>query len=465
VKYCFSLCLFLLWFWGVSPASLLSEEEKPGSAGLKKTVEEERLDTIRYGTETEIVALIKTLKDEKAYYLNDELVKLMETTRNRSILSGVFSFFGEQNRQGLEERAIRVINERDYEANETVLAAVNYLGTVKTPDAAAPLKTLLNEGESRFMGAAFRALGQVGGALSKTDKEAGDGVADYLINYYLNRSPPEESRRDIIVALGEAGSSEGISFLAELAANSEERAVLRMAALEALAKIGDIRGLDAVLAAVSSEDPNVRSTAVNALGPFSGKQVDDAILESFRDSYYRTRIGAARAAGERQLTEAVPYLQYRAERDEVPTVKDEAIRALGAIATQESGAALDALFNEKKNTDRVRILAAEMLVQYNADIYVSKAIAALDEAKGNNQTALYNGLLRVIGGAKAAVLEDLARRFFASGGVIEKSYALDITAHNQFHSLAGEVRSLRDSKAGNLSQKALDTLKKMGLEE
>jgi HEAT repeat protein len=432
---------------------------------LKKTIEEERLDTIRYGTETEIVALIKTLRDEKAYYLNDELAQLTETTRNRNILSGVFSFFGEQSQAGLEGRAIRVINERDDEANETVLTAINYLGTVKNPDAAAPLKNLLNEGESRFMGAAFRALGQVGGALAKTDKEAGDGVADYLINYYTNRRPPDESRREIITALGETGSSEGVSFLAELVTNEEERSVLRMAALEALAKIGDTRGLDAILAGVSSEDPNIRSTAVNALGPFSGKQVDNTILESFRDSYYRTRIGAARAARERKLTEAVPYLRYRAERDEVPTVKEEAIRALGAIANQEAVAVLDSLFEEKKNEDRVRILAAEMLVQYNADIYVSKTITALDEAKRNNQSSLYNGLLRVVGEAKAAVLEDLARRFFASGGVIEKSYALDITAHNQFHSLVGEVRSLRDSKTGTLSQKALNTLNKMGLDE
>jgi HEAT repeat protein len=465
VKYFSPLCLFLLCFWGVFPASLLSEEEKPGSISIKKTIEEERLDTIRYGTETEIVALIKTLRDEKDYYLNDELAQLMETTRNRNILSGVFSFFGEQNQTGLEERAIRVINERDYEANETVLAAVNYLGTVKSPDGAGSLKTLINEGESRFMGAAFRALGQIGGALTKTDREAGDGVADYLIHYYLNRSPPDENRRDIIISLGETGSFEGVSFLAELAANEEERAVLRMAALEALAKIGDIRGLDAILAAVSSEDPNVRSTAVSALGPFSGKQVENTILESFRDSYYRTRIGAAQAARERKLTEAVPYLRYRAERDEVPAVKDEAIRALGAIANQEAVAALDSLFEERKNPDRVRILAAEMLIQSNADIYVSRTITALDEAKGSNQSSLYNGLLRVLGEAKAAALEDLARRFFAAGGVIEKSYALDITAHNQFHNLAGEVRSLINSKTGNLSQKALATLKKMGLDD
>lgn len=458
-------CLSLVWFLVFLPAPLVPEEEGPNPASLKKSIEEDRLDTIRYGTEAEIIVLIRTLKEEKAYYLNDELARLLETTRNRNILSGIFSFFGEQNREGLEGRAIRAIKEWSDEANETVLAAVNYLGTIKAPEAVASLESLLNEGESRFMGAALRALGQIGGALSKTGGEEGDGVAEYLLDYYINRNPSDENRREIVGALGETGSSKGVSFLAELAGNNEERMVLRMTALEALAKIGDVRGLDAILGAASSEDPNVRSSAVNALGPFSGRQVDDTILEGFRDTYYRTRIGAAQAAGKRKLTEAIPYLRYRAERDEVPAVKDEAIRALGAIANPEAVAILDSLFGEKKNGDRVRILAAEMLVQYNADTYTPGVIIAMDEAKRNNQTSLYNGLLRIIGEAKAAALEDLARRFFASGGVIEKSYALDITANNQFLGLAGEVRLLTDSKAGNLSQKALDTLNKLGLDQ
>jgi HEAT repeat protein len=451
----------LFCFLGIFPASLLPEE-----TGLSpKTVEEQRFDTIRYGTEAEIAALIRTLQEEKAAYLNDELVRLAETTRNRNILSGVFSFLGEQNKTDLEGRAIRAIEERDDEANETVLAAVNYLGMVKSTDAAAALETLLNEGEARFMGAAFRALGLVGGALTQKDKAAGDEAAEYLMNYYTNRNPGEENQRQIIAALGETGSSAGVLFLAELAAGNEERVVLRMTALEALSKIGDSRGLDAILGAISSEDPNVRSTAVNALGPFSGKEVDSIILESFRDSYYRTRIGAARAAKDRKLAEAVPYLRYRAERDEVPAVKDEAIQALGAIANGEAVAVLEALFGEKKNADRVRILAADMLMRNNSDAYAPKLVAALDDAKKGNQTSLYNGFLQVIGGAKAAALEDLARRFFAAGGVIEKSYALDITANNEFRNLAGEVRSLTDPKNGSLSRKAVSTLEKLGFDE
>ncbi|GHT94815.1 PBS lyase [Spirochaetia bacterium] len=428
--------------------------------GAEKTVEAQRLETIRYGTESEIAALIQTIKTEKALYLDDELITLVQNTRNRNILTGVFSFFADRERGGLEERALRAIEERDDETNETVLAAIDYLGKVRsekvTRDSIGQvlhqLEDILDSEEQRFMNTAFRALGRVGGAAGGA---VADEVTDYVIDYYTNRMPGSETQREMIVALGETGSKQGVSFLGELVDNNDERATLRMAAIESLAKIGDSDGLDPILRAVSSQDPNIRSTAVGALGPFSGPQVDDAILEAFRDSYYRTRISAATAARERKLESAVPYLVYRAERDDTPAVKDEAIRALGAIGNGEATATLESLLLNRKNADRVRILAAETLIQNNADVYTPKLIIELDEANSKKLTALYNGFLRVLGSAKTGELEPLISRFYASGGVIEKSYALDMTANNNFRNFREQVEILTDEKNGSLSRKAL----------
>jgi hypothetical protein len=294
------------------------------------------------------------------------------------------------------------------------------------------------------------------------ERRAAD-VAEYLVDYYTNRDPGDENSREIILALGTVGSGAGVPFLKDIAGNNDERGTLRMAALDSLAKIGDPAGLDTVLEGVSSSDPNVRSSAVSALGPFSGDLVDKAIIEAFRDSYYRTRIAAAQAARERKLDSAIPYLQYRAERDDVPAVKDEAIRALGAIGNDQALDILAGLFGERKNADRVRLLAAEMLIQNKADTYAEQVIVELDEAKRRNLTPLYNGFLRVLGAAKTKTLEDLARRFFFSGGVVEKSYALDMTVNNEFRSLADQVRELTDEKNGSLARKARTVLEKLGL--
>jgi HEAT repeat protein len=234
-----------------------------------------------------------------------------------------------------------------------------------------------------------------------------------------------------------------------------------MAGLEALSKIGDGEGLAAIISAVSDADPNVRSSAVAGLGPFTGEDVDRAILEAFRDSYYRTRIGAAQASRVRKLETAVPYLKFRAERDDVPQVKDESIRALGAIGTPEALAILNALFEERKNPDAVRIRSAEMLVNSNTDVYIDKVIAEMDDAKTRNQTPLYNGLIKIAGGAKSEKLESFSRRLLASNGLVEQSYALDLAANNNFRGLADTIRPLTENRNAGLARKAQLTLEKL----
>jgi len=464
----------------------LRPQEAGGSASAAKTLEEQRLDTLRFGTETEIANLIQTIKNEKVSYLDQELIKIAHNTRNRSILSGIFGLFGDMEKTGLEDRAIRAIVERDAEANETVLAAADYLGKVRASEAVDSLEELINSGEARFLNTAFRALGRAGRGRIPADEagneniefiesnennefidsELADHVAFFLLDFYRHRNPGDENRREIIVAIGETGSRTGVGFLSELIRNSDERAVLRMAALDAIAKIADPEGLDAVISAVSSTDPNVRSSAIAALGPFTGEAADEAILEGFRDSYYRTRIGAAQAAGRRRLLSAIPYLRFRAERDDVPSVKDEAIRALGAINNEETRQILDSLFSERRNADRVRILAADMLLQNSADTYSDKVVIELDEAKNKNQTPLYNGFIRILTTAKSGRLEPLARRFIVSGGVIEKSLALDLVMNNDFTDLADQVRLLLDERRNgvSLARKARTTLEKLGLE-
>jgi HEAT repeat protein len=428
-----------------------------------QNVEASRLAVIKYGTETEIAALIQSLRNENADYLDNELVTLIDNTRNAKILSGVFSFFGEREKSGLEDRAIRAIEEREDEANETVLAAVDYLGMLKVAKAVSMLIELLDTEEKRFMSNSFRALGRAG----SSDKEKADQAADFLIDFYNNRDMGANAR-DIIIAIGETKSAKAVSLLAEIASNPDERTPLRIAALDALSRVGDPAGLDAILSCVSTNDPNVRSAAVAALGPFTGEKVDKAILDAFRDSYYRTRIAAAQASRDRKLAAAVPYLQFRAERDDVPNVKDEAVKALGEIGNDEAMAVLDNIFKERKNADRIRLICAQMLMKNAGQKYLSRVIIELDEAKQKNQTALYNGFLKIVGEAKiegdTSDMEKLTRRFLQLGGIIEKLYGLDMAVNNELKGLSDEIKALTNDKNESLSRKAKRTAERLGIE-
>ena len=435
-------------------------DAQPTQRQTQNPAETAQLATIKYGTDTEIAALIQTLKNENADYLDNELIAVAQGTRNQRILSGVFTFFADREKTGLEDRAMQAIYDRDIEAVESVLAAIDYLGKVRAGQAEDILKELLNSQERRFMNNAFRALGRVG----RAGQADGNSTAEFLIDYYTNRDPGDENRREIIAAIGETRSASGVDFLAEIANGSDERVPLRMAALDALAKIGDTAGLDAILAAINATDPNVRSSAVAALGPYSGENVELAILEAFRDSYYRTRIAAAQASSERKLESAVPYLKFRSERDEVPQVKDEAIRALGAIANDEALEILYGLFAERKNSDRVRLIAAEAMMKNVPAKHLAQLIVELDEAKQKNLNPLYNGFLKIIGESYSENLETLARRFLVSGGIIEKSYGLDMAANNNFTGLSEEIKKISEDKNESLARKARRTLEKLGIE-
>ena len=430
------------------------------------TADQRRLDILTFGTETEVAALIQTLRTEGDFSLEKELIEIAENTRNRTILAGVLNFFGEAARSGLEERAIRAIQERDFEANETILAAVDYLGRVNAANAVESLQDLIRSRESFFLNNAIRALGRA--ARGQEESGVTDTAAEFLLDFYRYRNPSHENQREAIVAIGETGSSTGLQFLIDIISSEDENVGLRIAALEAVAAIGNPLAASAVVDAVASTDPAVRSTAVASLGPFSGAAADQAVLDGFRDSYFRTRQSASRAAGQRQQESAVPFLRFRAENDDVPAVRDEAIRALGAVNNSEAMAALDSLFSARGNSDRVRLMAAEMLLQNNANAYGTKVVVEMDEAQTRRQTALYNGFIRILSTAPpSASFEPAARRLIRSGGVIERALALDLIATNEFRHLADEVRELLDERRSNasLARRARTTLERLGLDE
>jgi HEAT repeat protein len=426
----------------------------------RSELEQSRFDTLNYGTENEVIGLVQTLKSENDDSMDDELINLLSSTKNTIILTEVFTFFGGNEKKGLEDRALAIIENRADEAAQAVTAAINYMGNVKALEAVDVLIDVLDSEEERYMSASFKALGKCAAG----DEYEAAFVSEYLIDYYENNTQNENNQNEIIAALGELGVSDSLTFLIDIAGNEDERATRRMAAITSLSKIGDPEGLEAIIACVSSSDPNLRSTAVSGLGPFSGEEAENAIIEAFRDSFWRTRIAAAQAASERKLVSAIPFLKFRAERDEVPNVKDEAIKALGNIGTNECFDILSVMFLERKNADRVRIAAGEQLITKKADDYAEKFIPEMDEAKTKNQTALYNGLSKIIAAAETSKVADLASRFLETGGVIERSYAMDMILKNNFTSLADKIQPFTDEKKhSSLARKARTTLEKMGI--
>lgn len=429
----------------------------------EKTLEEKQRDIIRYGTETEIANLIATLKNEKATYLNDELAQIAKDSKNVKIITGVFTFFTEQNRSGLESKAIELIQNRYDEQKEAVRSAIEYVGAVKAKDSIKYLQDILNTDDKSFLNSAIRALGKIIGSLPEDKKK---DIADYLMNYYKTKEPVDDDKNAIIFALGESGLEDTIDFIADIATNPDERPFRKMTALEALGKIKDKKGLNAIFKGSQDTDPNVRASAIAALGPFSGEKVDEAIIGAFRDSFYKTRLAAAKAAGERKLAAAVPYLRFRAANDEVVAVKEASVRALGQIGNTEAVAALLDLFRQKNIQDQIKIVTAEMLLTHDAEKYGQEIIKSYQDAKQQKQKVLQAGLAKVLSDAKAHSLKSLARDLLASTDIVELSYGLQLAKNNNFTDLADMIKPLRDEKKyGSLARRAKETLETFGIRD
>jgi HEAT repeat protein len=419
--------------------------------------EEAQHEILLYGTDSEISALIQTLKKNKADYLDDELAALVRSTKNPQIKSAVISFFSEREKSGLENEAIYLIENRDDIESAQVLAAIDYLARIRYENAQQPLRALLEADEDSYRTLAVKALGRTTGDASA------DGAALYLINYYNTKTLNDDAQRELVLALGETHSKKASPFLIELV-NENVRPGLTLAALGALEMIKDEAALDTIAAQLESKDPNIRAAAVGALGGFSGAAAEQTIIDAFRDSYYKTRLAAVKAAAEKKSADAVPYLKFRAENDEVQAVKEEALRALGAIGAAGNGKAADALetiFDDKKTSDRNRILAAEMLAGIDGEKYAGKIIQKIDEAKRTNQKLVYNGLVAAVSKAKSEKLSALAGQLFASKNAADIAFALEITGNNRFNAFLGETQRLAQDANSGLARKANEVLEKL----
>jgi HEAT repeat protein len=441
-----TLCCALFCFWG-SAVFLWADD-----------ADNAMRDTIHYGTDGEIAILIKKIKADKISGLDEDLAELAEKSNNETILSGIFSYFSEQNKKGLEDKALAILQDREDKSAVIILAAIDYEGAIQDKNAQTALLQIVSQNEERYNNAAIKALGKIAGGAGQ---DAADEMAEYLIKFYLDSLPTEDTRHEIIISLGSTGSQKALPFLTDLMTDNDVNAYLKTASLEALGKIKDPSSLDIIIEAASHQDASVRAAAISALGNFDDKKSSQTILDAFRDSFFRARLAAAKAAGTRKISDAIPYLRYRALNDDAASVREESIKALGAMDSQDANQTLATIFEDQKINDRIRILCAEALLKNDTSAYCDVIIAKLDDLKKTRQTNLYNGLLKALIETKTPKLQELAARLFSSKDVTDNAFALEITARNNFSAFKDQVQKMSEAKNSSLARKAADVLEKL----
>lgn len=108
---------------------------------------------------------------------------------------------------------------------------------------------------------------------------------------------------------------------------------VRLAALEALGRMGSAAGVPPLLDAATQEDRGVRQLAETALTKINGPNAAQAVEKAARSGNARIRAAAINALALRQQANTAPaLLQYAGEPD--PIIRTAAIAALGKVGTE-----------------------------------------------------------------------------------------------------------------------------------
>jgi HEAT repeat protein len=185
-------------------------------------------------------------------------------------------------------------------------------------------------------------------AAVQTAQEMPGGAVTEALTGALDGSSADQK---ILVAqtLGLRGDAKALPAL--YATAKRGAASSRVAAIKAVAEIGDVSSVPELVDLMGTEDRAVADAAQEALGSLPGEPVDATVMKMFGNSDPDRRLAALGLMERRRMTAAVPVL-LRASGDGDARVRQAAIKMVGELGGPEQlEAVLDVLMALKTSSD------------------------------------------------------------------------------------------------------------------
>jgi HEAT repeat protein len=209
-------------------------------------------------------------------------------------------------------------------------AAVEHLPYLEDERATPALVRALRHETPKVRAAAAGAMALVEGTEVSTCLIEALADEDSWVRYFAARS------------LGQQQIAESTDALVRLVQTDRSNHV-RIAAIEALGRIGGEGAARFVAPLVKSDEPDLVRSAIIALGRISHPDAQPPLLETLHSPDAEVRAEVARALGERRGAEAVEHLRRVASTDAEPLVFEAATDALRRMGTPEAVAGLVSL--------------------------------------------------------------------------------------------------------------------------
>jgi len=163
----------------------------------------------------------------------------------------------------------------------------------------------------------------------------------------LNRCRPD---RQALLLLAIADRRDVASLAAVLKAAGNGPTKLRIVAVGALERQGNILCLPVLLEAAANGDAELARAALGALTRLPGNEVDADLLSRLPQSTGKTRQALIELAGRRRIDQALPAIVASAE-DPDAGVRRVAVQAIGVLGDDKQAAALVRLLQHTQNTE------------------------------------------------------------------------------------------------------------------
>ena len=437
------------------PKSPDAEKSRAASEKDKDGEDEKRRETIRFGTESEIVSLVQGLiaNDDPRY--SDELYDVFGKSRSPAAREKILEYFAKFEDPCLEDYAVTILNDPYDERNSTVEQAFRYVAAVKTKAAVPAVATLLeSENESYFL-PALTTLGEIGG-----EKEA-----KYLVEFLERADLNTSQRQQLMRVLGKLQALETWDSLVEIAQDEGENSFVRAYAAEAIGAMKKPESVEVLAKLFESSDPNLRCYVIKGVSNFETEEAKDLVIQGIKDSQYKVRLEAISAVEKMKISQAIPYLVYRAKNDSERQVKNKAYEALAKLGTSEADSFLFEQLSDKKSSDTVKYTVAEILLKHTKSGRSEIAKLASELVKDERRKPFCITIGKLIAKYPESAFASVCEEYLSSKDSAVSAIGLDIYSAGKFPGAESAVRKIAEESKPSANQKKARKILKMDAEE
>ena len=419
------------------------DKEKAEKAAEKDESEkdyENKSNTIKYGLPSEISTLIDELIKNDDPRFTEEIYDIFQITKNTTIRQKVLTYFKQQEDPCLEDYAVEVLNDPYEEKNDLVKACFQYISTVKTKEAIPAVLAIIEGENDSYFNDAIAAIGEIGGPEE----------AMFLVEYLERDDLSDAQRQTLMRTCGKMHAVQTWEKVVQVAEDEDENLYVRMYAAESLGLMEKKESVPILVELFTENDPNLRQYVIKGLSHFPGVvEAEETIMQGIRDEHWRVRQEAIKTAKEMKLTDAIPYLIYRAKNDSEKVIKEEAYTSIAALNTTEGNDFLVAQLGEKKLGDATKKKIVEVLLKEgNAG---EKEILALAEEclQDDKRKDLRYAIGKELAKYEKSAYDDICIKYLSSKDSTTQSLGLDIYKTNRFSSAVPLMRSIYEDKKAN----------------